>query len=62
MNNNAVPPLSMTFEEIVQMAEAAIHEAMNAPPTELVVLKRQMGGYDMRLRRIGLLDRLLSTS
>ena len=62
MDNDAVSRPAMNFDDIVKMAEAAIHEAVTAPPSELVAVKSKMGGFEMRVQRVSLLDRLLSTN
>ncbi|QKY12152.1 hypothetical protein [Janthinobacterium lividum] len=48
------------FDAIVRLAEAGIRQAVTAPPTKLVAVKSSMGGFEMRIERIGLLHRLFS--
>ena len=48
------------FDDIVRLAEAGIREAVSAPPTELVAVKSSMGGFEMRVQRIGFFPRFWS--
>lgn len=58
MNEIATRRPAQDFDEIVRLAEAGIRQAVTAPPTKLVAVKSSMGGFEMRVERIGLLNRL----
>ncbi|NML63271.1 hypothetical protein HHL21_19705 [Massilia sp. RP-1-19] len=47
------------FDQLVAMAEASVRDAVNAPPSEVVGVKSHMGGVEMRVQRVGLIQRFL---
>jgi hypothetical protein len=49
---------TQNFDELARLAEASLREAVTAPPTQLVAVKSSMGGFEMRVQRIGVLQRL----